>query len=172
MYTNRMHNHAPKNYQCPICKSLAGQEEDYPIPLPKKINPAKQIVLAKQADYIYQDDLVSAFINSFWIPTCEGHVIIVPNQHYENLYDIPKKVGHRVFEVSQIISLAMKKAYQCDGITLRQNNGPAGGQHAFHYHLHIFPRDAGDNFNINYTKPFLSNPKDRIKYANKLKSHF
>ena len=137
---------------------------------PKKINPAKQIILAKQADFIYKDKLVSAFINSFWVPTCEGHVIVVPNQHFENIYDMPYEYGHRIFEVIKKVSLAMKKAYACHGITTRQNNEPAGNQHAFHYHHHIFPRYDDDKFNINLTKKsVLSDPKDRVKYANKLK---
>ena len=65
----------------------------------------------------------------------------------------------------------MKKAYKCDGITLRQNNEPAGDQHAFHYHLHIFPRYNGDKFNVGMTKKsMLSDPDDRIKYAQMLKN--
>ena len=66
----------------------------------------------------------------------------------------------------------MKNAYKCDGITLRQNNEPAGDQHAMHYHLHIFPRYDGDKFNINLTKKsLLSNPKDRIDFAKELKKY-
>lgn len=100
----------------------------------------------------------------------EGHVIIVPNKHYENIYKMPDDVGGRIFEVAKKISIAMKKAYICDGITLRQNNEPASGQHAFHYHLHIFPRYDGDNFDINMTKKsILSNPDERKKFARKLK---
>lgn len=152
-----MISHEPKDYKCPICIGLAGIENEN--------------TLLKQADEVYRDDLVTAYINSFWIPTCEGHVIVVPNKHYENIYEIPEKYGQRIFKVVRSISIAMKKAYKCDGITIRQNNEPAGDQHAFHYHHHIFPRYDEDSFNINLTKKsVLSNPKDRIKYANKLKS--
>jgi len=153
-----MLNHAPKDYKCPICIGLKGIENDD--------------TLLKQTDEIYKDDLVTAYINSFWIPTCEGHVIIVSNKHFENIYYMPYKYGHRMFEVVKKISISMKKAYKCDGITTRQNNEPAGNQHAFHYHHHIFPRYNGDSFNINLTKKsVLSDPKDRIEYANKLRSY-
>jgi len=151
-----MYRHAPKNYKCPICIGLSGVENED--------------TLLKQADEIYKDDLVTAYINSFWIPTCEGHVIIVPNKHYENIYGIPEAYGHRIFEVSKKISIAMKKAYKCNGITIRQNNETASSQHAFHYHMHIFPRYTGDSFDINLTqKSILSVPHERIKYAKKLK---
>lgn len=149
-------NHAPKNYKCPICLGVQGIENDD--------------TLLKQADLVFKDDLVSVFINSFWIKSVEGHLIVVPNNHYENVYELPDNVGHRIFEVIKKMSIVMKKAYQCDGITTRQNNEPAGNQHAFHYHHHIYPRYNGDAFNVNLTKKsILSEPKDRIKYVEKLK---
>lgn len=153
-----MTSRAPKGYKCPICIGLKGIENED--------------TLLKQADVVYKDNLVTVYINSFWIPTCEGHVIIVPNKHLENIYDLPDKYGSRIFVVAKKIAIAMRKAYKCDGITTRQNNEPAGNQHAFHFHFHIFPRYDGDSFNINLTKKsILSNPEDRIKYARKLKKY-
>lgn len=149
-------SHAPKDYKCPICLGVQGIENDD--------------TLLKQADLVFKDDLVSVFINSFWIGTVEGHLIVVPNEHFENIYELPDKVGHRISETIKKMSVVMKKAYKCDGITTRQNNEPAGNQHAFHYHHHIFPRYEGDAFNVNLTKKsILSEPKDRIKYVKKLK---
>ena len=151
-----MYNHAPKDYKCPICVGIKGIENED--------------TLLKQADLIYKDNLVSVFLNSFWIPTCEGHVIVVPNEHFENIYDIPEEVLFNISTVVKKMALVLKKAYKCDGITTRQNNEPAGNQHAFHYHHHVFPRYDNDDFNINLTKKsVLSDPKDRIKYVKKLK---
>lgn len=151
-----MYSHAPKEYKCPICLGIKGIENED--------------TLLKQADLIYKDDLVSAFINSFWIGKNEGHVIVVPNEHYENLYDLPKEYIHKISEITQKISLGMKKSYNCDGITVRQNNEPASEQHAFHYHQHIFPRYEGDEFNKKLTeKSRLSEPNERIVYAQKIK---
>lgn len=151
-----MYNHAPENYKCPICLAIRGVESDD--------------TLLKQADLVFKDDFVSVFINSFWIETAEGHVIVVPNEHYENLYELPQEVGHRIFEVVQKMALVMKEAYQCDGITTRQNNEPAGDQHAFHYHHHIYPRYENDSFQENIAKEkMLSDPEKRLKYVEKLK---
>ena len=128
--------------------------------------------LLRQADLVFRDDLVSVWINSFGMKGNEGHVIIVPNEHFENLYNVPNPVGHRIFEVSKIMSQAIKHVYNCDGITLRQNNEPAGDQHAFHYHLHVFPRYLNDTFNVQLTqKSFLSDPAERLKYVEKLKMY-
>lgn len=153
-----MKSNAPKNYVCPICLSNQGIENED--------------TLLKQSDLVFRDELVSVWINSFWIKGNEGHVIIVTNEHFENIYDLSDEVGNRVFHVSKLMSKAIKVTYSCDGITLRQNNEPAGDQHAFHYHLHVFPRYEGDNFNQELTKKsFLSDPKDRTKYVEKLKKY-
>ncbi len=152
-----MYNHAPVNYKCPICLGIAGIESDD--------------TMLKLADLVYKDDLVSVFINSFWIETAKGHVIVVPNEHYENIYDLPEDVGNRIALVVKKMALAMKKAYGCDGITTRQNNEPAGDQHAFHYHHHVFPRYDGDLFNLNMTKKSIpSDPAERLAYVEKLKA--
>jgi histidine triad (HIT) family protein len=152
-----MISHAPKGYKCPICIGLKGIESED--------------TLLKQSDEVYKDALVTAYINSFWIPTCEGHVIVVPNEHYENIYELPENVGNRIFKVAKKIAIVMKKAYKCEGITLRQNNEPASDQHALHYHLHIFPRYDNDKFNENITRKILSDTKDRIKYVKMLKRY-
>lgn len=151
-----MLNHAPKDYKCPICLGVKGVENED--------------TLLKQADLVYRDELVSVFVNSFWIETVEGHVIVVPNEHHENIYEIPKEVGDRIFEVIQKMAVAMKEAYQCDGLTIRQNNEPAGNQHAFHYHHHVYPRYENDSFNEGMSKKsILSQPEQRIEYVEKLK---
>ncbi len=127
----------------------------------------------KQADLVFKDDLVSVWINSFWIKGNDGHLIVVPNEHFETMYDVPDEVGHRIFEVSKKMSQVMKVAYSCDGITLRQNNEPAGDQHAFHYHHHIYPKYTGDSFNVELTKKsFLSEAEERIKWREKLLENF
>jgi histidine triad (HIT) family protein len=65
----------------------------------------------------------------------------------------------------------MKQEYTCDGITTRQNNEPAGDQHAFHFHFHVFPRYENDGFNM--AEPFekrLADPKEREAYAQRIKT--
>ncbi len=128
--------------------------------------------LLKQSDLVFRDELVCVWINSFWIGKNEKHPVVVPIQHYETLYTLPDEIGARIFAVSQRMSMALKNAYNCDGITLRQNNEPAGDQHAFHYRQHIFPRYLNDNFTQRQTeKSTLADPNERIRYANKLREY-
>ena len=42
----------------------------------------------------------------------------------------------------------MKKALNCDGFNVLQNNEEPAGQTVFHYHMHLIPRYEGDNAGI------------------------
>lgn len=150
-------SNAPEGYECPICLGLQGSDS------PK--------TLIQSTDVVYKDDLVSALINTFFLGENSGHVMVVPNEHFENIYTLPAEVGHRVFDVAKQIAVAMKEAYKCDGITTRNNNEPAGDQHAFHFHLQIVPRYDGDSYNtVHPSDKRLATPEERMTYADKLKS--
>ena len=146
----------PENYECPICLGIQGSDSSK--------------TLVKPTDFVYRDELVSAFVNSFFMGKNAGHVIVVPNKHFENIYTLPAKEGHRVFDVAQKIALTMKDVYDCDGITTRNNNEPAGDQHAFHFHFHVFPRYENDGFNsVAPADKRLAEPEERAVYAEKIK---
>ena len=149
--------HAPVGYICPICLGVQQIENDN--------------TLIHTTDIVHRDELVTVLINSFFVGNNPGHAIVVPNSHVENIYTMPTEIGHRVFTVAQQVALALKVAYQCQGITLRQNNEPAGDQHAFHFHLHVFPRYDNDGFNsVTPEQKQLAKPIERAKYARKLAS--
>lgn len=153
-----MYNHAPADYKCPICIGLQGIQNEHTLIAP--------------TDFVYKDQWVSAFINSFFIGKNPGHVIVVPNQHYENIYHLPKEIGARIHEVAKKIAIALKETYLCDGITTQQNNEPAGGQHAYHYHFHVFPRYENDEFYKNILDKKTPTPEERKPYADKIKKYF
>ena len=153
-----MYNHAPENYACPICLAIQGVEDE-----------RTWIV---QNDIFYRDDLVVGFISSKSIKGNEGHPLIVPIEHAENLYDLPDAAGARIMEVAKKTAIALKEIRRCDGITLAQNNEPAGGQHGFHFHLHVVPRFTGDHFQEELWKAQRSRPEDRAEYARQLRKYF
>jgi histidine triad (HIT) family protein len=150
-------SNAPDDYICPICLGVQGIEN--------------QNTLMKPTDIVYRDDLVTGFINSFFVGKNAGHVIVVPNRHYESIYTLPAEEGHRIFDVAQKIALAMKGACKCDGITTRNNNELAGDQHAFHFHFHVFPRYDDDGYNaVQPSEKRLADPKEREEYAQKIEA--
>lgn len=94
-------------------------------------------------DIVGKNELVAAAVCSHFLPGNPGHVIVVPVRHYENLYAMPLSGLHACIDMARAVALAMKVRYGAAGITLRQNNEPAGSQTAFHFHLHVIPRYGG-----------------------------
>lgn len=153
-----MYNHAPENYKCPICLAVAGIENED--------------TMIKQDDIFYRDDLVMALINSKFVGDNPGHAIVVPVRHYENIYDLPEKEAFQIMKTAKAIAIAMKKTRKCDGIMIQQNNEPASGQHAFHYHMHIFPRFNNDGLLNKMDDTRVSESEERRSFAAALRKHF
>lgn len=151
-------SNAPSGYKCPICLAIQGIEN--------------QDTWIKQKDIFYQDALVMGFISSKFIDGNEGHPLIVPVKHFENIYDLPLEYANRIFEIAKKVALALKETRKCDGVTILQNNEWAGDQRAFHYHMHVFPRFSDDMFHQNLMESRVSKPEERIVYAQSLKEYF
>jgi histidine triad (HIT) family protein len=148
-----MYNHAPENYKCPFCLLIQGIKDEN--------------VCSVQSDIVYNDDVVTAFISSHQSPNNHGNVIVVPNEHYENIFDLPLRYAQDIHKVAKRLAIAMKIIYSCDGVSTRQHNEPAGNQDVWHYHLHVTPRYKNDNF---YTAQRELMPViERAKYAEVLK---
>jgi len=150
-----VYNHEPPGYFCPFCELVRGGRR----------------ARSQPEDVVLQNDKVTAFIALSWWPNNPGHVLIVPNPHYENLYDLPLEYGLAIHAASREIALAMKAAYGCDGISTRQHNEPAGFQEVWHYHLHVFPRWENDELYI--LSPYRRDTalEERLPYARKLREY-
>jgi histidine triad (HIT) family protein len=86
-----------------------------------------------------------AFISAHQWTKYRDYVLIIPNQYFENLYELPDEVGGKIHSLSRRSVLAKKAVYRCDGVSTRQHNEPAGNQDVWHYHLHVFSRYEQDN---------------------------
>ncbi len=92
---------------------------------------------------IYEDEEFKVILDAS--PATEGHALILPKEHYANIFEIPEDVLANVAKLSKkIISQEMDKL-GCDGYNVVQNNGEAAGQTVFHYHMHLIPRYAQNN---------------------------
>ncbi len=77
-------------------------------------------------------------------PASVGHTLIIPREHWENIYDIPKELLADLIAVVKRVSAAVKKSVGADGICVLQLNGRAAGQTVMHFHFHVVPRFRGD----------------------------
>lgn len=91
---------------------------------------------------IYKNNYVSVFLDKN--PINEGHILIVPNEHYLDLDEIPDTVLRNMITTSKKMLSALKKVYKIDGYTIMQNGGSF--KNIQHFHMHLFPRFFNDEF--------------------------
>lgn len=89
-------------------------------------------------------------------PAAFGHALIIPKDHYANLYEMPEELLGKVMSLAKVWGEKLVKALKADGLNLVQNNGLAAGQTVFHYHLHLIPRYEGDSVGELWTPGSLS----------------
>ena len=97
---------------------------------------------------IYEDDDFTVILDA--CPANKGHALILPKQHYANLFEIDDEVSSKVFPLAKKVAAALKEELGCDGINVVQNNGPSAGQTVFHFHVHVIPRYDSDDFEIGW----------------------
>lgn len=100
-------------------------------------------IVQRQAEssIVYENDQVIAFMDIR--PVSEGHTLVIPKQHYVDLFDTPENVIASTFSATKQVAAAVKKTTRADGISIVQQNGSAAGQEIFHLHVHIIPRFEG-----------------------------
>jgi histidine triad (HIT) family protein len=95
-----------------------------------------------RASVVAQTDRVLAFLDLR--QATEGHVLVIPRQHVETIFEIDPGLAGEVMQVGVRVAQALRAALQPAGLNLWQSNGAAGGQEVPHFHLHVQPRRVGD----------------------------
>ena len=83
-------------------------------------------------------------------PASKGHALILPKEHYDNLYELDDETASKVLVLAKKMITRMTKALGCDGYNLVQNNGEAAGQTVHHFHLHLIPRYKDDQVGLGW----------------------
>ena len=102
---------------------------------------------------IYEDDDFNVILDMG--PATKGHALILPKEHYANLYEIPEETAGKVMILAKRLAIKMTERLGADGFNLVQNNNECAGQTVFHFHFHLIPRYENDGQHIlwNPTKP-------------------
>lgn len=91
---------------------------------------------------LYEDDEFKVILDLG--PATRGHALILPKNHYHNLYELPDEEAGKVMLLAKKMAARMTEKLKCDGFNLVQNNGEAAGQTVFHFHMHLIPRYKED----------------------------
>ena len=78
-------------------------------------------------------------------PASKGHALIVPKEHYANIYELPDELAVKAMRLAKRMATHMTNVLNCDGFNILQNNGEVAGQTVFHYHMHLIPRYKGSD---------------------------
>ena len=106
-----------KEENCIFCKIIAGE-----IP----------------SNTIYEDEEFKVILDAS--PATRGHALILPKEHYADLYEIEEEVAGRAMKLAKKLTEHMTKVLSCDGFNILQNNHEVAGQTVFHFHMHLIPR--------------------------------
>lgn len=115
---------------------------------------------------IYEDDETMAFLDIH--PNTRGHALVVPKDHFENVYGLPAEIAARVMLTVQKIAVALKNAIDADGINIVINNESAAGQIIWHSHTHIIPRFNEDQGYLGQKYTYIGGEMEEI--AEKVKA--
>ena len=115
---------------------------------------------------IYEDEDFRAILDLG--PASKGHALLLPKEHYADLFALPDETAEKVLPVAKKIVSRMKDVLGCDGYNLVQNNGECAGQTVFHFHLHMIPRYKDDGVGLGWKMGELSDA-DRDEILAKLR---
>ena len=97
---------------------------------------------------IYEDDSFKVILDM--APATKGHALILPKDHYKNLYEMPEDKVASAFKLAKKLAGHMTDTLKADGFNLVQNNNEVAGQTVFHFHIHLIPRYTGDGQKIGW----------------------
>ena len=105
---------------------------------------------------IYEDDKVLAILDLS--QATYGHTLVMPKEHYENIFDLEEETAKHLFSVvKKICNHYQETLPNLKGINLLNNSGEKAGQTVMHYHMHILPRYEDDDLeNMHFTEHKLN----------------
>jgi histidine triad (HIT) family protein len=114
---------------CPFCKIISGEI------------PAKKI---------YEDEAVIAVLDIY--PANPGHVLLLTKAHHGSFTEIPEYDILQIGIISKKIAENLIRLLKPEGVSIFLADGPAAGQRAPHFILHLIPRFPNDNLPLDLRK--------------------
>ena len=84
---------------------------------------------------LYEDDSFRVILDLG--PATKGHALVMPKEHFGNLYELPDDWCQKAFSLAKKMAGQMTEKLHCDGFNLVQN-------------IHLIPRYENDGQTINW----------------------
>ncbi|SDM59954.1 Diadenosine tetraphosphate (Ap4A) hydrolase [Bacillus sp. OK048] len=108
---------------------------------------------------VFEDDFVCCFLDHE--PYNEDHVLILPKKHLYDHDELDEVTAKSIMKASILLSKAIKKLFNPDGITICQNGGIFN--ELTHYHMHVVPRYKDQSFATFYSNDEAEYIEDETK---------
>lgn len=90
------------------------------------------------AERVYESEGAVAFLDV--MPAARGHTLVVPKVHAATLTDLDDGSVGQLFRAVKTVMTKLDKALHPSAFHVGWNHGSAAGQHVFHLHVHLLPR--------------------------------
>jgi histidine triad (HIT) family protein len=101
------------------------------------------------------------------LPATYGHVLVIPKQHFQDLFDIADESFQHVMTAAKQVANALRSSCGASGVNLVHATGQAAHQTVFHFHVHVVPRYDGDSIVV---FPRLADPARKHEVAQRLRT--
>ena len=89
---------------------------------------------------VFDDEISVAFLDNR--PLFPGHVLLVPREHLEAIWDLPSDLVGPLFMNARLLSVAVRDAMGAQGAFVAANN--VVSQSVPHFHIHVVTRVRKD----------------------------
>jgi histidine triad (HIT) family protein len=90
---------------------------------------------------VYEDDRFLGLLDI--MPVNKGHVLVIPKEHHENMWVMPKDLLGEMFGVVRDVGKAVKNATDCYYVNVN-----VMGIDVPHAHIHLIPRHKDDGLEL------------------------
>ncbi|KQC13446.1 MAG: hypothetical protein APR63_00550 [Desulfuromonas sp. SDB] len=99
-----------------------------------------------------------------------GHVLVIPKQHYVDIYDIPELILQEVICTVKKTSTLLRENLKVYDLSIWQSSGKLAGQEIMHFHFHLLPRNNSSEVKSLYSKkPFYPSRDNLDQLASKIR---
>lgn len=84
---------------------------------------------------LYEDEDIMVIMDAY--PDTDGHTLVIPKKHYEDIYSIDSEVLLKIIEMGRKYATKLMTTLDKSALTFLVNYGDA--QVIKHFHLHLLP---------------------------------
>ena len=88
-------------------------------------------------ELVYQNKNFIVLTDKFRRTSVGAICLVIPKKHRENLLELSDEESQELISIIKLISKAIQKAFQCNGIRIWTAVNKEAGQSIFHCHIHI-----------------------------------